>query len=177
MRSMVRLARAHMGVAVASGVLVLGGAGAATAAVVTASTDQPVVEQSTPTVESPPVTEVMPPADVPAPIAAVPTAVVEVEAPAVEVPSAGVSAPTLGSVTHSAPAPARNPSPPAAMSVPPGAAPIDPDDPARGGHDADGNYIPAVPVQKLDEPAFAPHTPPPPPEKLQAELGHVTPVG
>jgi hypothetical protein len=62
------------------------------------------------------------------------------------------------------------------MTVPAGITPIDPDDPARGGHDSDGNYIPADPVQKAGEPPVAPYTRPPPAPKLPGEVGYVDPV-
>lgn len=95
-------------------------------------------------------------------------------APAAVVQSAApTSAATVAAVTTSDPAPTTSAQ--QAMTVAPGVTPIDPNDLARGGHDADGNYVPAVGNPGAGGPVVAPAPVLPSAPKLPGEPGYTPP--
>lgn len=149
--------RAHVGAVALAGMVVVGGAGVATAVALTPTA----VDSPAPAVTDPATVET--------------TAPTVTEAPAPPV-VADAPADTVGAVTTAdAPQPAPAPAPDTAPE--PTAAAVATSDPAIGTIGPNGNYTPAPPKVNPGEPPVAVDPGPAPAEKLPGEPGYEPPTG
>lgn len=133
------------------GVLLLAGVGIGVGYAATATSTAPASDESAVTA---PTSEAEPTPEVEAPVEQSPAATVD-----------DVTTPKSQPKTGQAPTEQ-------AMTVAPGVTPLDPNDLARGGRDANGNYVPALPVQKPGDPPAEPYTPVQNVPKMPGEPGY-----